>query len=266
MPTLLEVQRAVYRSLTAPADAVAAQYVVADGLAPEARLNVYRNTFVGTLTKALQLSFPAVHRLVGAAFFESVAHLFIEAAPPRSAYLDDYGAEFPAFLESFAPAARVAYLSGVAHLDWAVSRALHAPDAPALDPARLAAVDPAEHSRIRLVPHPSVGLIEAAHPVDAIWRAVLAQDDAAMAAIDPHAGPVWLLVQRRDDRPEVTRLDPASWRFTASLCARCPLQDAIDEAGVSDVSALLASHLVNGVFTDFTVAPALDPLPGENSA
>lgn len=264
MPTLLEVQRAVGRSLIERDDAAAAEHVVGDGLAPAARLNVYRNTFVGTLTKALHLSFPAVHRLVGAEFFESVARLFIEAAPPRSAYLDEYGADFPAFLESFQPAAGVVYLPGVARLEWAVSRALHAPDAAPLDPARLAAADPTDHSRVCLVPHPSVELIESDYPVDMIWRAVLAQDDAAMAAIDLGAGPVHLIVQRRKVEIDVTRLDDAAWRFTASLCASGNLQAAIDEASGVDATALLASHLVNGMFTDFTVAPAFDPSLREN--
>jgi len=39
------------------------------------------------------------------------------------------------------------------------------------------------------VPHPSVALVAADHPVDAIWRAVLSQDDAAMAAINLTTGP-----------------------------------------------------------------------------
>ena len=70
MPTLLEVQCAMRRSLVEHHDREAAAYVLSDGLAPAARLNVYRNTSIGALTSALRLSYPAVHRLVGAAFFE----------------------------------------------------------------------------------------------------------------------------------------------------------------------------------------------------
>ncbi|MGH6973460.1 MAG: DNA-binding domain-containing protein, partial [Stellaceae bacterium] len=66
MSTLLEIQRAVARSLLAPDDGAAPAYIVADGLAAEARLNIYRNTIIASLTAALRLSYPAVHRLVGA--------------------------------------------------------------------------------------------------------------------------------------------------------------------------------------------------------
>jgi Putative DNA-binding domain len=256
MPTLHDLQRAVARSLIEREDGAAASHVFADGIDAAARLNVYRNTMVGGLTTALRLSYPAVHRLVGAAFFESAAQIFIAARPPKSACLDDYDPDFAEFLANFAPAASVPYLAGVARLDWAVSRALHASDAPALDPARLAALDAAEQRHLRFVPHPSMSLVCADHPVDAIWRAVLAQDDAAMAAIDLDAGSVRLLVQRRESGPEVTRLDRAAWHFTALLCAGHPLRDAIDAASGVDVPSLLATHLINGVFTTFAADAA----------
>ena len=63
MPTLVEVQRAMRRSLVERDDAEAAAYILSDGLAPGARLNVYRNTSTAALATALRLSYPAVHRL-----------------------------------------------------------------------------------------------------------------------------------------------------------------------------------------------------------
>ena len=264
MPTLRELQHDIARGLIAR-DAAAAAHVVSDEIAAAARLAVYRNTIVAGLITALRLSYPAVHRLVGAAFFESAAQVFLEAQPPRSACLDDYDPAFADFLDKFAAAAAIPYLAGVARLDWAVSRALHAPDADALDPARLGALNAAEQRRIRFVPHPSVGLVRADHPVDAIWRAVLAQDEAAMAAIDLGDGPVFLLVQRRNGDSEISRLAPAAWHLTASLCAGRPLQDAIEAAGDVDAVAVLTTHLINGVFTAFAVDEAGGRQPREIS-
>src|SRR6267378_6124166 len=125
VPALHELQRAVYRSLVAHDDDDAGVYIRADGVAAAARLSVYRNTFIGTLTNALRLSYPAVHRLVGVEFFETSARMFIEGQPPRSAYLDEYGAAFPEFLARFPAATSVPYLADVARLEWAVNRALH---------------------------------------------------------------------------------------------------------------------------------------------
>jgi len=253
MPALLEVQIATYRGLVTGDDGEAASFVDGAGLPPAARLNIYRNTFVGTLTTALRLSFPAVYRLVGNDFFESAARLFIEAEPPRSADLDAYGAAFPDFLARFAPAATIAYLAGVARLEWAVNRALHAPDAEALDVSRFAMVEPTAYGRISFLPHPSIGLVRADHPVDDIWRAVLAQNDADMAAIDLGAGPVALLVQRLDTGIDVKRLTEAEWLFAEALCASRPLADAIEAAGSLDMPTALAEHFRMGRFVDFTL-------------
>jgi hypothetical protein len=246
MPTLLEIQCAVERSLVARENTPAAAHVFAGGLAPEARLNIYRNTFIGTLTTALRRSFPAVHSLVGAPFFESAVCLFIQAQPPRSAYLNEYGEAFPRFLDAFDPAASVPYLADVARLEWAVNRALHAIDVESLDLSRLSDLSTAEQSSVAFVPHPSITLVDARYPVDAIWRAVLDQDDAAMAGIDLQAGPVWLLVERRESGVAVTRSSEPAWKFASALFASRPLQDAIDAASDIEAPILLADHLAAG--------------------
>jgi len=251
MPTLLEIQRAVGRSIIAGDDAPAARYILADELPPEARLGIYRNNFTGTLTAALKLCYPAIHCLVGAEFFEGAARIFISAEPPGRADLDAYGEGFPGFLAGFPPAGALPYLPGVARLEWAVNRALHAPDMEPLDLSRLATIAAAEHPHVAFRPHPSVALVAADHPVDAIWRAVLAQDDDAMVAIDLDAGPVRLLVERRATGVEVTRLEAPAWRFAAALCASRPLQTAIDAAPDVDAAALLAEHLAAGRLIGF---------------
>jgi hypothetical protein len=250
-PSLLDLQRAMRLSLVRREDRDAAAHVLADGIDPAARLGVYRNTFASVLTRALRLSYPAVERLVGAEFFEGAVRAFIEEQPPRSTCLDDYGAGIADFLACFAPAASLEYLPDVARLEWAVNRALHAPDAKPLDTARLVALTEDEQARVRFAPHPSASLVRAGHPVDAIWRAVLDRDDAALAAIDPAKGPVWLLVNRAATGVEVSRLGEGAWHFTAELFAGRPLHQALEEAPCAEAQALLAEHLAAGRFAAF---------------
>jgi hypothetical protein len=254
MPALRDVQQAVYRSLVSPDENAAAAYVRSKGLAPAARLRIYRNTFYGTLTNALRLSYPAVHRLVGAEFFEAAARKFIEDGPRASAYLEDYGRAFPDFLAQLPAATSVVYLADAARLEWAANRALHARDAMPLDAAVLLGVTQDDPDRVRFVAHPSVGLIRANYPVDTVWRAVLAQDDAALRAIDLGDAPVWLLVQRLATGIEVKRMSEPAWCFTEALCEGRTVQAAVDVAAGIDVSTVLAEHLVAGRFIAFSVA------------
>lgn len=252
MPTLLDVQRAVAASLVRRDDGAVVPHVVADGLEPAARLNIYRNTFVATLTTALGFSFPAVRKLVGEEFFAGAARLFIEEEPPHSAYLNDYGGGFPAFLAGFGPAASVPYLADVAALEWAVNCALNAPDIPPLDPGALAAIDPAMLGSIIVVRHPSVTLLRSEYPVDAIWHAVLAEDDAAMSRIDLAAGPARLLVQRGETGLSLISCTEPAWRFATELFGGKPLQSVIAATPEIDAAALLADHLAAGRFASFT--------------
>jgi len=253
-PSLLELQRAVRSCVVARDDAEAGAHVVADGIEPAARLGIYRNTFASALTNALRLSYPAVHRLVAAECFEGAARFFIEEQPPQCANLDEYGAGFPEFLARLPSVAQLAYLPDVARLEWAVNRALHAQDAEPLDIARLATLTEEEQAGVRFAPHPGLGLVHADHPADAIWRAVLDQDDAALASIDPASGPVWLLVHRAETGVDVSRLSEGAWCFTSALHAGHPLHRALEEARCTDAQAVLAKHLAAGRFVDFSLA------------
>jgi hypothetical protein len=254
MPSLREVQRAVRRSLV-HRDASIDAFVLDAGVAAQERVAIYRHTFESNLVNALRLSYPAVHRLVGDEFFVAAVTAFIAAHPPVSAYLDEYGTGFAVFLATFPPAASVPYLSDVAQLEWAVTGALHAPDVVSVDLACIAALSPAVHERIRFTADPSITMLSVGHPVDLIWRAVLAHDDRALGAIDVASGPVRLMIERRATGIEITRMDEHAWSFASALVAGVRLGEALEHATGIDAPALLARHLAAGRFIGFTLAP-----------
>jgi hypothetical protein len=260
-PSLRDVQRALRASLVECDESAAAHFVVADGLTPERRLAVYRHTFESTLANALRLSYPAIRRLVGADFFEGAATVFARERPPRASCLDLYGDNFADFLAAFAPAASLPYLPDVARLEWAVNRALHAPDAEALDPNRLAAIDSELHERIRFVVEPSVSVLAVDYPADAIWRAVLAQDDAGLAAVDLADGPVRLLIQRLASGIEVVRIDAAAFGVTTALIQGQMLGGGLAVADASAAAAVLADHLAAGRFVEFEIVQDSTAVP-----
>src|SRR5262249_49277400 len=166
--------------------------------------------------------------LVGDDFFAGAAASFIREHLPGSAYLDQYGGEFPDFLSAFPPAISLPYLADVARLEWAVSRALHAPDDAPLDLSRLAALSADDQDRVRFQPHHSVSLLQSGFPVDEIWRAVLDADDQALGNIDLICVPIFLLVARGRSGVAVTRLQEPAWQFLDALCRGESLPSAID--------------------------------------
>ena len=253
-PTLIELQHAIRHSLQGGVDGDASAFVINEGLDPGARLNIYRNTSVGVLVKALQLAFPAVQHVVGPEFFEGAARLFAAEAPPRSAWLDEYGADFPQFLAQLAQAASVPYLPDLARLEWKVNLVLHAADAEPLEIARLATLGEAELEDLCFEPHPAAQLLRCEFPADAVWNAVLERDDDAMATIDLADGPVWLLVQRTHGDVQVVRLSEPEWRVAAALFSGQPLGAALAAASCAEPHTLLAAHLARRCYAGCRVA------------
>lgn len=250
MPRLAELQAAMAAAILEPAAALPA--AIRDEAIPAAeRLAIHRGTTFGGLTEALKDAFPVVALLVGEAFFAMTARQFIRQHPPQAPCLAAYGAALPDFLAGFAPARALAYLPDVARLEWAVHEAYHAPDAPALDPARIAALPPAAHGTLCLLPHPAARLVTSGFPVDRIWQAH--HGDGDLADIDPaRPAACRLLVDRHADGIRMLSLGRGECALLAALFAGETLDGACGLALATeadlDLATVLARHLSRGSF------------------
>jgi hypothetical protein len=251
MPSLLEAQQAMRISLV-DGDNRAITAMLAEHVSPDT-INIYRNTFLLSLTKALRLTYPIVQRLVGEEFFKATAQRFVIEQPPCIPHLDQYGGAFVEFLQNFEPAAALPYLADVARLEWSISCALHAPDEKPLDPQELAVISSDDHGRVCFVGHPSIRLLKLDYPADYIWQAIMDGDDDALRSINLNDGKVRLLVERRETGVEFTRLERTRWRLAEQLLSGSSIQVALDEAGDIDASAAIAEHLASGRFTSFVL-------------
>jgi hypothetical protein len=94
-------------------------------------------------------------------------------------------------------------------------------------------------------------LLRLDYPADAIADAVIARDEAAIAAIDLADGPIWLAVHRGPDGVDARRLTESEWTLTQLLCTAVPLGSALARAPVPDATGLLANHVIRGRFAGF---------------
>lgn len=117
---------------------------------------VYRNTVIRGAIDALAAHFPSVVKLVGQAWFEACARLFVRQHPPTTPCLLDYGAAFPIFLADFEPAQSLPYLADVAQMDRWWSEAHVAADAPVWTRAQFDASDADVRADIAGALHPSL--------------------------------------------------------------------------------------------------------------
>lgn len=117
MTTLRKLQQQFGAALLQK-DAAIHTEIASSAISSEGRLRIYRRNVFGAVTGALRLTYPVIEKLVGREFFAATCREFIKSSPPISSNLDDYGAEFPAFLASFPPARTLPYLPDVARLEW----------------------------------------------------------------------------------------------------------------------------------------------------
>lgn len=102
-----------------------ARAIVSDDLSATARMQVYQNNYLMTLTDLIQGVFPIVTAFVGEAFLRGAAKQFIQDNPPINPRLDTFGETFSEYLAKYPYAEDIRYVADVAALEWAVHELQH---------------------------------------------------------------------------------------------------------------------------------------------
>lgn len=263
MPPLRELQAAFARALLGE-EGTAVPDVLGDGLAPSARVQIYRHHVLTSLTRALKDTFPVVCRLVDERFFDFAADRYIRACPPTGPCLFEYGFSFPEFLALFPPCQSLAYLPDVARLEWAINAALHARDEDPIDPACLARIGPEDLARLIARLHPSLSFIDSPWPIDRIWHANQPGADPDLT-VDLGAGGVRLQVRRCGDGVVFSALEPAVFALRRALADGCDLGEATEAAlsadGDFDLTVALRRLRDERLIVDLTLPAQREAIP-----
>ena len=222
-------QTAFHTALLDPARAVPDG--LSDGLGQPAgsRFSVYRNNVAVSLTEALELSFPAVVKLLGEKNFKGLAGIFLRQHPPETPIMMQYGAAFPDFLARFEPLAHIGYLPDVARLEQAVRVSYHAADADPIDPGTLQALPPERLATARLELSPALQLVRSPWPIHQIWAYNLEE-----AAPKPTGGAQDVLILRPEFDPELFPISPGAASFIVALMRDNTLEDAAETAASAE--------------------------------
>jgi hypothetical protein len=162
---------------------------------------------------------------VGEAFFNAMALAFVQAHPPTSRMLVEYGEGFATFIETFGPAASLPYLADIARLERLRVRAYHAADTEAVSLAAIAELmaQPERLAELRLILHPCVAILTSGYAVCALWQAH--QPGGEIEKVDPFL-PEHVLVLRCGLDVEVLALDAGTCVFIQALQGGLPLGQA----------------------------------------
>ena len=247
---LRDLQAAFAAHILEEGDDRLADRVVGDSIDAAARLRVHRHHVFHSLASALASTFAGVQGLVGEDFFRTMARAYVARMPPTQPVLAEYGAAFPSFVADYEAARGLPYLADVARLDWALNVALQAPHGAILGIAELQAIPVEQLPAQCLSLTAGHALIASPYPIDRIWAAV--QPGASSDAVDLDAGPVQLLVLRREGDAAFVALAPGEASFLAALAEGSTLEEAaargLGTGPDFDLSASFARFLGLGVF------------------
>lgn len=150
--------------------------IVSDAFSADARMQIYRNNFIISLSEVLQATYPMVQALLGEECFAQVARHHVLSQPLTRGDVTHYGEHFNQSLRQFDAVMQAApYIAEVAHFEWArdVSQQQFSRNNPVqYGLADLAQIPAEQHTNIRFHLHPDVVLLASPFAVYALQQAI----------------------------------------------------------------------------------------------
>ena len=251
-PTLSALQAGFARAIIDGAAPDLLPWIAHRGIAPAARLQIYRNAVLATQVETLSTSFPAVQRLLGDECFDGWATRYAAWHGSSSGNLQQFGHDFAGFLEAQRELETLRWLGDLTRLEWLRQCTILAADACALDVATLHASLLATGDDPILRPLPCVHAIVAAFPVLDLWNFTGSPN---ATKVDLDAGAQGVVLWREHGQVAMQACAPATATFIEALVGGAMLSHAtaaalrIDaNAGLAELLApLLANALVHRV-------------------
>ena len=234
--------------------------IAGNGLAPEARLRVYRRSCNEIQTAALRTSYPAVLALVGQDWFDQTARAYRRAYPSASGNLQAFGLRLSDLLETLPACRTFPYLPDVARLEWLRQQTILAAESASITRERLIQALGNADSPLKIALHPSVHCLESRHPILTIWNFAMQPDPGRL---DLGIGGESVMLWRADEEVAMVALRRADFECVETMVSGGSLQEACERAVVEDaefdlgecLSSLLQHGLVTGI-GPFAIAPA----------
>ncbi|HXK08680.1 MAG TPA: DNA-binding domain-containing protein [Vicinamibacteria bacterium] len=129
-------------------------------LGPAERIGIYHGMYRPRMAEALESDYPALADFLGAEGWLELVGRYCEAHPSRSYTLNVLGRHLPEWLARDTGVPKRGFCRELARLEWAVVEAFDAAEAPRLGEAALLAVPAEAWPAARLVPSPSLRLVE----------------------------------------------------------------------------------------------------------
>lgn len=158
----------------------------------QSRLNIYRNAYQTRLVEALSSHFPCLQVHLGDDAFEIIARDYIDTHPSTYRSIRWFGNHFSDFLKGYCDSA-YDYLAELAELEWKMTLAFDASDAPPFQLNDMINIPPGAWGDMKLVMHPTTQQMNFLWNVVSIWEAIMNDEPPieAQKTLEPVAWILW---------------------------------------------------------------------------
>ncbi len=214
MPQLCELQQAFAEAIVEGKYHAATTAMAADGLALRS-MALYRRLIRNNYVQVFKVTYPVLYRLVGEAYFRTVARGYLKHYPSTSGDLFLYGRHLPALLQRInAPP----LLIELARLEWACHEIHQAADSMPVSQERIQALASVDPSQVTFHLHAASRLLSFPVPVHRVWQAL--QPDAPADVVVELPLPeeqTCVAVTRGDGKVQVTPLAKEDYRLVEAM-------------------------------------------------
>lgn len=176
--------------------------ITKQSIAPELRLDVYRNAYYIRLEEALARDFPALRAAIGDHDFGRLMAEYLHSHPSISPTVRDLGHALPRWLR----ARGKMECADLATIEWAVLNACDAADTRLIDSTALVQLAPEHWATLRVRLHPSLTLLALDSNAAVFWQAQHAATARPLLAPSPTN---WLVVVRNSQGAALIKITPA---------------------------------------------------------
>jgi hypothetical protein len=244
---------AARESIDLPAASVAEVIAPSEALTSVERLAIYSRAYTARLLECLSAAYPTLAHAVGTETFEALAQGYLQAHPSHSYTLDKLGTHFADFLERTRPDRDARdpedgtvgwpdFLIDLARFDWAIGQVFDGPGAEHLAPwsaEDLSQISPERWPDLRLIPNPSLWVLNFRYPVNVFFSAVRAGESPRL----PEPATTYLALVRRDFIVQRHELSQRQYDVLRALVDGHTLGQAIERAAAEADLTRLTSEL-----------------------
>lgn len=176
------------------------------------RIEIYRSSMIALLQKSLMQTYEACYKLVGEEFFIYLANEFIETQPSFSPDLNDYGGQFPTFLQQH-PKNSLLYLADMARFEWAYHQAFDAPNYQSLDVKKLQTLPDEDYDYVVFQLPPASTLLASPFPLIQIWEMNQAEACGTKTLMLPENSQFYFFIWRKELEMRVEQLQEKQYKL-----------------------------------------------------